>query len=263
MSPTVLPGKKGLTQSEIDAIRRRGVTLRDADSDMDVQLIQLFNQRLKGFSLTTLLEEMDDHAARFGVAWMERSLELFSKATEANSESFFKILFYGQDTEGEDIVIQRLFLIKHGRVHVYHDLFILPRKMQGKGLAKQVLGSFYRQYKQAGVASIHILANIDVGSYAWARYGFMATDLEEVKTIFNRAVTLVQQGLLAVTWEDLLIVKALIEDYEVNRPAEEAFIMNDLANLPFGKSLLKDTTWHGRLDLENSEQVTIFERYIS
>jgi hypothetical protein len=52
-------------------------------------------------------------------------------------------------------------------------------------LGKAVLRAHMETYARLGVHKIVTYANIDVGSYAWAKYGFVAEDPEEVNTLIE------------------------------------------------------------------------------
>lgn len=55
---------------------------------------------------------------------------------------------------------------------IRHDTFSLPDRLQGDGVAAQLLERSLEEYKQLDIRSISLCADIDVGSYAWATYGF-------------------------------------------------------------------------------------------
>lgn len=52
-------------------------------------------------------------------------------------------------------------------------------------LGKDVLRAHMETYERLGVHKIETYANIDVGSYAWAKYGFVAADPEAVNTLIE------------------------------------------------------------------------------
>jgi GNAT superfamily N-acetyltransferase len=59
---------------------------------------------------------------------------------------------------------------RNGSVH--HDIFQLNRSHQGNGAASAWYKHTSEQYRKAGFDRIEMLANLDVGGYAWARQGF-------------------------------------------------------------------------------------------
>jgi SPP1 gp7 family putative phage head morphogenesis protein len=59
-----------------------------------------------------------------------------------------------------------------GKKVVEHDFYALHRSLQGKGQVKDCFVTQISLYKELGLENIYIHANIDVGCYAWAKYGF-------------------------------------------------------------------------------------------
>jgi len=55
---------------------------------------------------------------------------------------------------------------------VKHEVFKLPDHIKSNGIAAKVLESCLAGYRSAGIDTIKLHANIDVGGYAWASYGF-------------------------------------------------------------------------------------------
>ena len=56
-----------------------------------------------------------------------------------------------------------------------HDYLKLPSSQTGKGEAKTLLSSQVALYQKLGLDRVQVHANIDVGGYAWAKYGFTPT----------------------------------------------------------------------------------------
>jgi hypothetical protein len=54
--------------------------------------------------------------------------------------------------------------------------FKIFNSSQGGGIGKQVLKANVESYKEMGLNSVKVHADIDVGGYAWARYGYVPTD---------------------------------------------------------------------------------------
>jgi hypothetical protein len=54
------------------------------------------------------------------------------------------------------------------------DYFSLNK--QGKGIGKTMLAANVRMYQKLGLDEVEVHANIDVGGYAWAKYGYVPTD---------------------------------------------------------------------------------------
>ncbi|MCX4092710.1 putative T7SS-secreted protein [Nocardia sp. alder85J] len=77
------------------------------------------------------------------------------------------------DTDGVQVgKASRSFSYMEGRLTVEHTSFSLAKHMQGQGCATAWNKAMFQWYKDSGVDTVTLKANIDVGSYAWARQGF-------------------------------------------------------------------------------------------
>jgi len=55
------------------------------------------------------------------------------------------------------------------------SFFSLNRSEQNKAVGKQVLAANVAMYQKMGIETVSVHANIDVGGYAWAKYGYVPT----------------------------------------------------------------------------------------
>lgn len=146
--------------------------------------------------------------------------------------------------------MERSFRRSDGVISVSHDKLVVPDELQGKGLTKQLFRSLYKQYQKAEVETINVHANMEVGGYAWGRYGFCA-ERDEVRRLIIDFPTGIQNE-----------VTKVVDDYFELNPNFEYFPMNVLANEKYKKYLLK-RQWTGFLNLSDKTQRTIFEDYIN
>lgn len=150
------------------------------------------------------------------------------------------------------IALKRIFYVdEQGRKVVDHELFRLPQELQGKGISKQVFRALYEQYKVAGVQRLDVFANIDVGGYTWARYGFCAKDR-------NNAIGAIRFSALTQRQEKRIM--AMIDEHFA--ASSDPFPMNKIARLPYGKKALLGGNWEGVLDMTDAQQRRVFERYL-
>lgn len=96
------------------------------------------------------------------------------------------------DQTGEQCDINRILTRsknEQGEIEksVYHERFALPNSIQEGGIAGKVLKESLQEYDKMGVQRIDLHANISVGGYAWASYGFefdknhhSETDVKEI-----------------------------------------------------------------------------------
>lgn len=150
------------------------------------------------------------------------------------------------------VALKRIFYVdEQGRKAVDHELFRLPQELQGKGISKQVFRALYEQYKVVGVQRIEVYANIDVGGYTWARYGFCAKDR-------NNAIGAIIFSVLTPRQEKRIM--AMINEHFA--ASSDPFPMNKIARLPYGKKALLGGDWEGVLDMTDAQQRRVFERYL-
>lgn len=153
---------------------------------------------------------------------------------------------------GNGVSLKRTFFVdSDGRKCVDHVLFSLPKEMQGQGVSKQVFRALYEQYKIVGVERMQVYANIDIGGYTWARYGFCIKDRYDVICAIR---------FYELTPKQEKRIMALIDDHF--NASSEPFPMNKIARLPYGKKALLGGDWEGVLDLTDTRQRRTFERYL-
>src|SRR5262245_23987669 len=56
------------------------------------------------------------------------------------------------------------------------DFFELKKGQTGKDIGKKILAANVEMYKKLGINEVEVHANIDVGGYAWAKYGYVPDD---------------------------------------------------------------------------------------
>jgi GNAT superfamily N-acetyltransferase len=201
------------------------------------------NSQIAGFNLPKFNRELkkilDDNSVRI----TQRDIGFLSDSTE--------IVFYGSYVNGGTVKLVRTFRIENGEKAVHHDYFTLPNELQGKGISKKVFKVLYEQYRNAGVTKMDVLANIDVGGYTWAKYGFTA-NRKEIKRIIR------QRRDIAGHQE----AQEIVDDFISKNPDTKMFPMNLLTGKTWSKDLLKGSGWEGFLDLNNKYQREVFEGYI-
>lgn len=123
----------------------------------------------RGFRSGRLSEKMsaDIHKAYDGT-WGG----LTSRVTMVDEGVRGKISVIGEitDKKGRAVGGWSRQLGKNGEVH--HDLLRLDERFQGTGFSKGFYENSLREYKRMGFDRTTILANLEVGGYAWARQGF-------------------------------------------------------------------------------------------
>lgn len=209
-----------------------------------------------GFRITGALEHYNELLSGFDLVEFDR---VFSSLMQKNNIKLSrKVLTINKDKirfdyMGDGMVLVRSFYINPvGLKEVHHDFFVLPKNSQATGLSKKVFQELYKNYMSAGIEIIDVQANIDVGGYTWARYGFMGKSRTAISGVIKQAKAVLNE-------EELRDFNAwLRENDKIGR-----YNMNDLSNKPYGKELLLGTNWYGNIDLRTPAERAIFEGYLS
>ena len=148
---------------------------------------------------------------------------------------------------------------------VEHSEFRLSKERQGNGTAKKVLASSIRLYEELGVDRIELNANIDVGGYAWARYGFTPATKKEWRGLADALML----RLSKLTVSDADSVKALLSSDNPKAIRAVAALREPVSDplsggamVPLGKALLLGMNWQGSLNMKDKESLNILKEYI-
>lgn len=170
--------------------------------------------------------------------------------------------------DGQPAKINRLFTrrkLEDGEFEklAEHAVFELPISLQENGIAAKALGASLKQYEAMGVDAIELNANINIGSYAWAQYGFdyapgehSEADIESMAQDYEGSLAAVIAQLDLETWEfseetqgDVRVFKnkalgerltTLLEQLKVSRTPQDTAIVG--ADGPFF-CRDKESTW--------------------
>jgi hypothetical protein len=173
--------------------------------------------------------------------------------------------------EMKGLKIQRTFIRDHdGTLRVFHDKFEVPKSAQGHDLAKQVIEDSLKQYRALGVQRIDTYANLEMGGYAWAKFGFKASNPGKMASRLHAMLTTPQQKEIAdrlpvVNDRERADLLGIIDRHK-NDPKLPWHVAAAVTadGRQVGKSLLTTTVgWDGTLDLHDTEAVSRMERYIA
>jgi ribosomal protein S18 acetylase RimI-like enzyme len=136
--------------------------------------------------------------------------------------------------------------------------FKLHRGDTGKGVGKKLLAANVEMYKKMGVESVRVHANIDVGGYAWAKYGYVPTkaDWPELAEVIDRNIRRMSSGgggdgdgYRAESWEELSDYQQRQVFEEFIRQTEDEFRDSEVDN------------WRDSGQSLDDAKVSIAERY--
>jgi len=147
----------------------------------------------------------------------------------------------------------RKFSVKKGVLSVYHHSFFLEDEYQGKGIATDIMEHVEEEYEKLGVSEIKLLANAEIGGYAWARQGYdfsTKNEREEMQDAFNWHIE--HMDILSVLEEDEFInqVDVFTHAWEFAEwnPTDESHGQH------LGKEIMLGTTWNAEKKLDKKSK---------
>ena len=239
-------------QADLTAIQAEESFVMAAD-DLDLLVsrgfksfdVAAFNQSLMaGFDLVQFDREVEQVCDEFEILLKEKKVQIHSNGHVT--------LTYGGVRGNEVFEFVRGFIEDvTGEKTVLHEYWKVPESLQGNGISKRLMKSMFKQYEKCGVEKVMLTANIDVGGYAWARYGFSADFLDVDLLVKNQ---LKAGKITQAEFNDAMSI--------INGCSKDSFPMNRLANRPYGKKLLKGTMWLGEFKMNDKTQVKYFRDYV-
>ncbi|MDR1369877.1 MAG: hypothetical protein LBJ72_07100 [Dysgonamonadaceae bacterium] len=236
-----------MTEKHLSELRKLGFDIQqNAEKSMDdIEFAEKFNS---------------GYMAKFNLHEFNKNLEDILKEYDLNMEIKERTLIYNEYNEsyqleyyglidGKKFELNRTF--KYNNT-VEHNLFTLPESAQGKGLSKKIFRDLYKQYNNAEIEKIEVHANLNVGGYTWAKYGFTATEKQADAVIRHCKLNEVDQKM----------AESIVSDFFKNNPNDKAFPMNLLTGYEWSEDLLKGSDWRGVINLKNKTQRNVFENYM-
>lgn len=200
---------------------------------------------MRGFNLEQFDNDMMNIGDEHKIFWSGRYLRILQNK---NVELHYKGIV--EDLDFGDVVLDRSFIKDGEKRIVIHNWFELPPEIQGKGISKQIMKSLFQQYENMGIDEVELTANMDVGGYAWAKYGFSTSKLAATNIVKKGLET----GKITKTQYDEVMSIIELEGENVR--------MNFIAQLPYGQKLLKGSKWRGFFNMHDKERLKYFHDYV-
>lgn len=124
---------------------------------------------------------------------------------------------------------------------VHHNALILEGPVQGQGFGTRYNQNAEHTYRAAGIDQIHLLANVDVGGYAWARAGYDFQNSRARGKVAHRAKQLLGQ----FTPAEQASIQAVLHDPEFSPLAMAMAGWRPGATMWPGKRIMLGTSWGG------------------
>lgn len=252
------------TDEELVRLQRQGVRIENKNV-----LKELLNTKYKNFNMTELIDDFKEEIrTKLGPAGLS--------ATSFTAEGSGSGLIISV-RKGRTLEMRRTFSIgSDNKPKVYHAYFKLSKTLQAGDFGKKLFRALNKQYINIGLSQISVTANIDVGGYAWGKYGFRTSEGEssarsllsgftvgkskEIKVSRTEKIT------YRITQQDVNDAKAVVDDFYRRNPSNTPFPVKLLCGINGGKAgkvALMGMNWRGVIDLTNSEQKADFDNYIN
>jgi hypothetical protein len=153
---------------------------------------------------------------------------------------------------------------------VEHTLFRIDSRIQDSGAGKAFFRALNKQYRKADIESISVHANITVGGYAWASYGFRSSKytadefVDKIRRNIGNTYN-IKGNSITITDSMYQEAKSSVESFYINRSNSEPFPLNLISSMQngmLGKAVMLGSNWWGRINLRDPEQRDHFENYI-
>lgn len=254
--PYFVTNNKGVVDNVIDEFNN-GPALFKLDNENYYQLQERgFNIKvyypfdkspIRGFDMIDLNDFMDELSQRRNIKWQGKDLIVLDKC-----RSYFKFTGRINQRSDADFILERDINMEDGKRIAYHTAFVLPKVLQGKGISKAIFRKLFNQYERIGIDEVRVNANISVGGYAWAKYGFSAktSEIKELMPGWINSAKLSQ--------EEIADIEKILSQ------AGTYIRMDSLANLECGKKLLlgSHVSWDGFINLHDIKQIKYLHSYI-
>ena len=155
-----------------------------------------------------------------------------------------------------------------GELEVHHDYIKLPSEEQGTGLGKRILETELNDYEKLGVEKVRLLANIDVGGYAWAKFGYVLDTEDEYNKPemfkFRLESHMEEKGASDAVKER---VRKILQDHTQPDGTLHPRVVWALADMKdgdrkLGADVLMNFDWQAVLDLHDKESMDRARKYI-
>lgn len=166
--------------------------------------------------------------------------------------------------------------------HAYHDVLELAPSAQGSNIAKRILAGQVHVYQNMGINRIDLSANVDIGTYAWAKYGFLPKNWDAfAAALESRVRQWVGQGKITpYTGQELTNVLKIKDPTAIwafadsTAPVNSGYVnrkgpMHDISfKDPAAKQIMIEegklgNFWKGSLDLTDPVSMDRFNAYVS
>ena len=153
--------------------------------------------------------------------------------------------------------------IGDGKITITNDLFLLSKRDQDKGFGKQITQNLVALADHIGASKIDLEANVDVGGYAWAKYGF-APEPSSFKFLAQSIRDDNSKKIASLTPSQKTELDEVLDNWTRPDAIQELAALDfkdPKAKEPFGKEMLLKSSWLGSIDLSDNKSYTTIRAY--
>lgn len=238
--------------SDLNFFKNNNIGLvHNFEPNKDKSLIDNIYKKAPNLNIPRLINQVNSITQKHGIKLKNQLVESFD---DSSFQKFLSLSWTGE-SKGEHFTLTRCFGKSGNKITVKHDIFSLPKHLQGRGISKEINKILLKEYLKSNISQIDLYANKDIGGYTWAKYGFVSTDKTVIESIINKGF---RDKKITQTQKDSLLL-----NIESDIKNLGCIVMNDIARQPYGKDLLLGTNWEGKLDLTDEKQLNHFIKYIN
>lgn len=149
-----------------------------------------------------------------------------------------------------------------GGWEVYHAYLGIDKKTQGGGIGRSIMRGSLGVYKKLGISKITVTANIDIGGYTWARFGFGAQDVFAFRDQARLGLGKILRGGFITQKEHDDAITILRSNIAPDRLPFEFASLITKSGYKLGKEALLNSGWRGYVDLADPAHLDLFEKQI-
>lgn len=150
---------------------------------------------------------------------------------------------------------------------IEHSLFVLDAGTRGTGQAKAFLARSVEAYQHLDLDHVSVHANIDVGGYAWLKYGFEPDDLTGrhlAAYAREQADRMHAAGAIDAATHGHVMRMLNTRDFQAAADFKGSHkIEFGGKTQSLGKHLFVGSNWHGKFDLRSRFAMARFRSYVS
>jgi hypothetical protein len=224
------------------------------DSPMaPVRLVEFINTNFPGLQLLDYLTEIDDLLKPMSAKKLSKVIGFDEKQPPE-----LVVQYYSDDHSDKQngLALSRTFVKEKNEKIAIHDFFRIPKPFRKLGHGKTMLKIGLQQYLNIGVDVIKVHAALEDGGFVWAKAHFTGVKKSEMSLILATAKISLQP-------DEFKKVKDVFDNYYTGEPNGKAFPINKWSNMPEMEKILRGSSWHGEINLNNQELLANFSDYVT